>query len=95
MSSMITEFSASGYATLKRKMLVFKCISCKGIDPTCNFDYFFQQLFIDRMSQSMEMQFKGKAFVNITGRALRKNFSLELESPKIIGKAVLGGRTCL
>ncbi|KAL9962843.1 hypothetical protein ACROYT_G031988 [Oculina patagonica] len=52
-------------------------------------------LFVDRMSQRMEMQFKGKAFVNITGRALRKNFTLELKTPKIIGKAVLGGQsTC-
>lgn len=41
------------------------------------------------------MQLKGKAFVNITGRALKKNFALELGSSNINGKAVLGGRMCL
>ena len=47
------------------------------------------------MSQRMEMQLKGKAFVNITGRALKKSFALELGSSTIDGKAVLGGRMCL
>ena len=50
-----------------------------------------QQLFTDRMSQRTEMQFKGKASLNITGRALKKDFSLEISS-KINGKATLGGR---
>lgn len=56
------------------------------------FLFALQQLFTDRMSQRMEMQFKGKAFVNITGRALKKDFVLELESSKINGKAILGGK---
>ncbi|KAL9986755.1 hypothetical protein ACROYT_G000945 [Oculina patagonica] len=52
-------------------------------------------LFTDRMSQRMEMQFKGKASVTITGRALRKDFSLEIGPSTISGKAVLGGqKTC-
>lgn len=41
------------------------------------------------------MQYKGKAFVNITGRALKKDFVLELDSSKINGKAILGGKMCL
>ncbi|KAL9986757.1 hypothetical protein ACROYT_G000947 [Oculina patagonica] len=50
-------------------------------------------LFTDRMSRRMEMQFKGKASVNITGRALRKDFSVELSSSTVNGTAVLGGET--
>ena len=47
------------------------------------------------MSERMEVQFKGKTFVNITARALRKDFSLEIASSTTDGKAVLGGRMCL
>lgn len=47
------------------------------------------------MSQRMAMQLKGKAFVNITGRALKRSFSLELGSSTINGKAVLGGKMIL
>jgi len=43
----------------------------------------------------MVMQLKGKAFVNITGRALKKSFALELGSSTINGKAVLGGKMSL
>ena len=41
------------------------------------------------------MRLKGKAFVNITGRALKKSFALELGSFTINGKAVLGGKMSL
>ncbi|KAJ7388499.1 hypothetical protein OS493_037224 [Desmophyllum pertusum] len=42
------------------------------------------------MSQRMEMQLKGKALVNITGKALKKYFSLNFGSTAVTGKAVLG-----
>ena len=47
------------------------------------------------MSQRMDLQLRGEAFVNLTGRALKKDFTLKLGSTKANGKAVLGGRQYL
>lgn len=37
------------------------------------------------------MQFKGKAFLNITGKALKKDFTMKVDFTAVNGKAVLGG----
>lgn len=44
------------------------------------------------MSQRMDMQLRGEASLNVSGRALRKDFILKLGSIKASGKALLGGR---
>ena len=38
------------------------------------------------------MQLRGEASLNVSGRALRKDFILKLGSIKASGKALLGGR---
>ena len=43
------------------------------------------------MSQRMDMQLRGEASLNVSGRALRKDFILKLGVTNASGKAVLGG----
>lgn len=50
-----------------------------------------KQLFTDRMSHPLEIQFNGKAFVNFSGRVLSKDFTTALDFTAVNGKAVLGG----
>ena len=56
------------------------------------FLYITKQLFTILMSQRMDMQLRGEASLNVSGRALRKDFILKLGSIKASGKALLGGR---
>ena len=51
-----------------------------------------KQLFTTFMSKRMDMQLRGEAFLNVSGRALRKDFILKLGVTNASGKAVLGGR---
>lgn len=48
------------------------------------------QFFTDGLSQPLEMQFKGKAFVSISGRVLKKDFTMELDFTTVSGQAVFG-----
>ena len=54
--------------------------------------FHFEKLFVDRLSRPLEMLFEGEALYTITGKALRKDFTLELSSSEIIGKAEIGGK---
>ncbi|PFX29112.1 hypothetical protein AWC38_SpisGene6173 [Stylophora pistillata] len=49
-------------------------------------------LFTTLMSQRMDMQLRGEASLNVSGRVLRKDFILRLGSIKASGKAILGGK---
>ncbi|PFX29109.1 Fibulin-5 [Stylophora pistillata] len=49
-----------------------------------------ESLFTTLMSQRMDMQLRGEAFLNVSGRALGKDFVLKLGLAKASGKAVLG-----
>ena len=72
--------------------------------PNCNYTpmpnyfkvefyaFYLEKLFVDRLSRPLEMLFKGEVLYTVTGRALRRDFTLELSSSDIIGKAGIGGK---
>lgn len=50
------------------------------------------KLFHDRLSRPLEMLLKGEAKYIVSGRALRQDFTLELNAQKATGKVRIGGK---
>ena len=44
------------------------------------------------MSEMMDIQLRGEVILDVTGTALKSNFTLKISSNIAIGKALLGGR---
>lgn len=44
------------------------------------------------MSEMMDIQLRGEVILDVTGTALKSNFTLKISSTIAIGKALLGGR---
>lgn len=81
---------------------VLSLITCAGSTfSAILFDLFFSanyilfhspKLFHDRLSRPLEMFLKGEAKYIVSGRALRQDFTLELNAPKATGKVRIGGK---